>query len=86
MSSSTLARRREALERERDETTESITRAESRLQEIDDAFCAPDFYERAGPDEVAALESERGELVASVESGMRRWEELELELKALDRG
>ncbi|MBT8403837.1 MAG: ATP-binding cassette domain-containing protein, partial [Gemmatimonadetes bacterium] len=85
-SPSTIARRREALERERDATTESITLAESRLQEIDDAFCAPDFYDRADPDEVAALENERGELVASVESGMKRWEELELELKALARG
>jgi ATPase subunit of ABC transporter with duplicated ATPase domains len=82
----TVARRRAALEKERDEATEAITRAESRLQEIDDAFCAPDFYDRADPDEVAALESERVALVASVESGMQRWEELELELKALDRG
>ncbi len=79
------ARKRKELEEARDEVTARITSAESRLQEIDETFCAPDFYDRSNPDDVAALEAERADLSAAVEAAMERWERVERELGALNR-
>jgi ATPase subunit of ABC transporter with duplicated ATPase domains len=78
------ANRRRALERETEEITAAIDEAESRIQEIEEAFARPGFYEAAGPDEVRSLESERAELQERAESLMARWEEVEGALGALE--
>jgi hypothetical protein len=77
------AHRRRQLETERDEVTARITAVETRLEEIDAAFCAPDFFERSSPDEVSGLEAERTALSAEVDALMKRWEKVELDLGAL---
>jgi ATPase subunit of ABC transporter with duplicated ATPase domains len=83
-SRSSNARRHRELEAERDEVTTRITALEGRLAEIDEAFCAPDFYDRSTPDEVSGLEAERAALSAEADERMRRWEQVELELGALE--
>jgi ATPase subunit of ABC transporter with duplicated ATPase domains len=71
------------LERSRDELTAEIERAEARVAAIDASFCEPGFYEATPPERVAALERQRAELSASVESLLSRWERLEAELEQL---
>jgi ATPase subunit of ABC transporter with duplicated ATPase domains len=75
--------RRARLEERRDELTARIDAAEARVAEIDARFCAPGFYEETPPDEVGALESERAELVGTVEGLMGQWESLEREIESV---
>jgi ATPase subunit of ABC transporter with duplicated ATPase domains len=75
--------RRAQLEERRDELTARIDAAEARVAEIDARFCAPGFYEATPPDEVGALESERAELVGTVERLMGQWESLEREIESV---
>jgi ATPase subunit of ABC transporter with duplicated ATPase domains len=75
--------RRAQLEERRDELTARIDAAEARVAEIDARFCAPGFYEATSPDEVGALESERAELVGTVERLMGQWESLEREIESV---
>jgi ATPase subunit of ABC transporter with duplicated ATPase domains len=77
------AHRRKALEKESEEATARIDRAERRIEEIDATFAEPGFFERAGQDEVKALEQERATLQSEMEDLMGRWEEIERELHAL---
>jgi ATPase subunit of ABC transporter with duplicated ATPase domains len=74
------AARRARLEARRDELTGEIEVAEARLAEIDGVFCAPGYYETASPDEVVALEAERGSLQGRVEHLMAEWESVERQL------
>jgi ATPase subunit of ABC transporter with duplicated ATPase domains len=75
--------RRAQLEERRDELTAWIDAAEARVAAIDARFCAPGFYEGTPPDEVGALESERAELVGTVERLMGQWESLEREIESV---
>jgi ATPase subunit of ABC transporter with duplicated ATPase domains len=75
--------RRAQLEERRDVLTARIDAAEARVAEIDARFCAPGFYEATPPDEVGALESERAELVGTVERLMGQWESLEREIESV---
>jgi hypothetical protein len=63
----------------RDELTDRIDAAETRIAEIDAAFCEPGYYDRT-PAEVATLEAERAELEATVERLMSEWESVERQL------
>ena len=54
-----------------------IEAAEGRVGEIDAVFARASFYERAGREEVVALEAERRDLVAEIERLMGVWEGLE---------
>ena len=68
-----LLRRQEAL-------TASIEEAEARVAEIDDVFCDPTYYERASPEEVKILETERTSLQSDVADLTSEWESAEKEI------
>jgi len=72
---------RNRLERRRDELVGQLEQSESRLAEIDATFCAPGYYERTRPDEVAAREAERTGVQAKLETLMEEWEAIEKELE-----
>ena len=61
---------------------ERIDAAEARVSEIDAVFASPSFYERAAPEEVQELETERRELTQRVGRLMREWETVEAEAEA----
>jgi ATPase subunit of ABC transporter with duplicated ATPase domains len=75
---------RRSLERRSEEITSRVDAAEGRIAEIDEIFLRPDFFEDADPDEVRALQTERGELEAKLEDLLEEWESLEQKLSALD--
>ncbi|MCG8467866.1 MAG: ABC-F family ATP-binding cassette domain-containing protein [Gemmatimonadetes bacterium] len=66
-----------ALLKQRDQITAKIERAETRIAEIDEMFCEPDFYERTPNDEARALETERSRLQAGLSQLMTEWEDIE---------
>jgi ATPase subunit of ABC transporter with duplicated ATPase domains len=68
------------LEARRDELTDRVDAAETRMAEIDAAFCEPGYYDRTPADAVATLEAERAELEATVERLMSEWESVERQL------
>ncbi len=61
---------------------ERIDSAEARVSEIDAVFASPSFYERAAPDTVQELETERRKLTQRVARLMREWETVEAEAEA----
>jgi ATPase subunit of ABC transporter with duplicated ATPase domains len=67
---------RRRLESRLEELTGQIEAAERRIAEIDDAFCAPGYYDRTPPDDVVALEKERAALQADVERLTAEWDEV----------
>jgi ATPase subunit of ABC transporter with duplicated ATPase domains len=71
---------RRALEARRDELTDAVDAAESRIAEIDAAFCRPGFYDETPGEEVAALESERTRLERTIENLLAQWESVERQL------
>lgn len=71
---------RTRLEERRDQLTQRIDAAETRIAEIDQIFCAPDFYAATPDEEVAALNAERARLAATVEGLIDEWEAVEREL------
>ena len=64
------------------ELAERIDAAEARVSEIDAVFASPTFYERAAPEEVQGLESERRELTERIARLMREWEAVEADAEA----
>ncbi|MEM9595917.1 MAG: ATP-binding cassette domain-containing protein [Acidobacteriota bacterium] len=77
-------RRRKDLKRRRDQLTGDIEKAEARVNEINELFCNPGFFDRTPEPEVRKLEREQKELSDSVESWMGEWEQVEGELGELD--
>ena len=73
------ARKKQLLKRQ-EELTASIQEAEARVAEIDEVFCEPTFYERASPDEVKILETERTSLQSDVAHLTSEWESAEEEI------
>ena len=61
-----------------------IETAEARVQEIDELFCRPDYYEQTPPDDVRALEDERSRLQSDVADLLAEWERTEEEMGALE--
>jgi len=70
------SKERKRLEARLEEVTAQIEAAEARIAEIDEAFCAPGYYDRTPPEEVATLEKERGGLQADVERLTDEWDRL----------
>ena len=60
-----------------------IDTAEARVEEIDELFCQPGYYEQTPPDDVRALEDERSRLKSEVADLTRDWDRTEEELSAL---
>jgi ATPase subunit of ABC transporter with duplicated ATPase domains len=74
-------RQRKQLEAQLERLTQEMQFAEARMDEINQLFCAPDFYERTAGEERAALEEEHRGLTARVAELMAGWESLESELE-----
>jgi ATPase subunit of ABC transporter with duplicated ATPase domains len=70
------------LERERDDLTGRIERAEADIGEIDETFASPGFFERTPPEEIRTLQERRAELQASVDRMMAEWERVEREIES----
>jgi ATPase subunit of ABC transporter with duplicated ATPase domains len=60
-----------------------VESAEARIEEINQVFCDPTFYERSQPSEVRRLEEEQKQLRSEVEEMMAEWEKAEEELASL---
>ncbi|MEM6702018.1 MAG: ABC-F family ATP-binding cassette domain-containing protein [Acidobacteriota bacterium] len=65
------------LERQRDEITKKIEKAENRVGEINEVFCDPSYFEKASPKEVRKLETEQKKLKGEIEAWMAEWEGVE---------
>jgi len=74
---------RSRLEKRRDSLTADIEAAETRIAEIDEAFCVPGYYEETPPQTVTKLEAERSRLQEKVERLMEDWEKVERELESM---
>jgi ATPase subunit of ABC transporter with duplicated ATPase domains len=74
-------RRRNKLELRRDVVTAAIESAETRIEEIDSAFCEPGFFEDTRETKVRSLQQERQKLEREVEGLVAEWEKLEHELE-----
>ena len=83
LSPADVEKRVKKLERRRDELTVEIEKAEGRVVEIDAVFCEEGYYDRTPPEEVTALELERGSLQADVTERMEEWAALEREIDEL---
>jgi energy-coupling factor transporter ATP-binding protein EcfA2 len=57
--------------------TERIQAAESRVREVDELFCEPDYFVRTPADEVRARQAERQGLQSELADLMAEWERLE---------
>ena len=75
--------RKARLESRRDELAAAVDEAESRIAEIEAAFCAPGFYQEVSPSDVAALEAERASLQERVARLMAEWESVAREVESL---
>jgi len=60
-----------------------MQRAETRVEELNQRFCAPDFYSATPGDERSALEAEHRALGETIRERMAEWETLEQELDGL---
>jgi ATPase subunit of ABC transporter with duplicated ATPase domains len=68
------------LELRRDVVTVAIEKAEQRIEEIDDAFCVPGYFEDTADSKVRSMQQERDKLAADLEQLMTEWEQLEADL------
>jgi ATPase subunit of ABC transporter with duplicated ATPase domains len=66
----------------RDVVTAAIEKAEQRIEEIDEAFCKPGFFEETAEEKVRSMQQERDKLAADLEKLMAEWEELEAALES----
>lgn len=62
----------------------AIETSEARVQEIDELFCDPGYYERTPPEKVRELEEERADLKARVMEHTQEWDSVVEELAELD--
>ena len=76
-------KRRGELEKKRDTLTAEIEKAEKRVNEINELFCNPSFFEKTPAAEVKKLENEQKQLTTKVEQAMADWEQVEAELGEL---
>jgi hypothetical protein len=61
-----------------------IEAAELRMAEIDEMFCAPNYYEQTPAAEVRELETERAELEREVGEFTAEWERTEEEMDVVE--
>jgi ATPase subunit of ABC transporter with duplicated ATPase domains len=76
-------KRRAELEKKRDGLTAEIEKAEKRVNEINELFCNPTFFEKTPASEVKKLENEQKQQSAKIEQSMADWEKVEAELADL---
>jgi ATPase subunit of ABC transporter with duplicated ATPase domains len=76
----TAEREQRRLAAERDEVTASLERLEARINEINELFCNPGFFDETTPEKVRRLEAEQKRLGSEIEALMGRWERLEAAL------
>ena len=69
---------------QRDELTAEIEGAESRVNEINEIFCDPKYFDQTPDKEVRKLEAEQKSLSSKIEELMTHWEELEAEIATLE--
>jgi ATPase subunit of ABC transporter with duplicated ATPase domains len=74
------SRRRKDLELRREVVTAGIEEAERRIEEINDRFCEPGFFEDTPKDRVTNLQEEQKRLQHEVEKLVTEWESIEAEL------
>jgi ATPase subunit of ABC transporter with duplicated ATPase domains len=74
-------RRLKELELRHEVVTAAIDRAETRIAEIDEAFCKPGFFETTESKRIRSLQHERNQLDGELERLMTEWEELEAKLE-----
>ena len=72
------------LTQERDSLTADIEQAEARVNEINETFCDPKFFDRTPDKEVRKLEQEQKAMSSKIEELMTRWEELEADIASLE--
>jgi ABC-type multidrug transport system ATPase subunit len=77
------AKEHRKLSARRDELTSQIEKAESRVHEINEIFCDPQYFERTPAAEVKKLEQEQKRLTQRVEELLQEWEAVEEELAIL---
>ena len=75
------AKKRKQIELRRDVVTAAIEKAEQRVEEIDEAFCAPGFFEETVESKVRSMQQERDSLATDLEKLMAEWEEIEASLE-----
>ena len=68
------------MELRRDVVTSAIEQVEARIEEIDEAFCRPGFFEETVESKVRSLQSERDKLTTELERLLMEWEEIEAAL------
>jgi ATPase subunit of ABC transporter with duplicated ATPase domains len=73
-----------ALTQERDSLTADIEQAEDRVNEINETFCDPKFFDRTSDKDVRKLEQEQKTMSSKIEELMTRWEELEADITTLE--
>ena len=78
------ASRKRELTKERDRLAGEIEKGEERVNEINELFCDPTFFEKTPPKQVNKLEREQADLKTKVEEMITAWETVETELE--DRG
>ena len=78
------ASRKRELTKERDRLAREIEQGEERVNEINELFCDPTFFEKTPPKQVNKLEREQADLKTKVEEMITAWETVETELE--DRG
>ena len=79
-----LNRKRQSLQKELDKVTKKLQKAETRINEINEQFCDPTFFERTDRKDVTKLEKEQKQLGEQTDELMARWEQLETELSELN--
>ena len=67
----------------RDQLTAAIEAAEARVNEINETFCDPTYFDRTAPKEVRKLEQEQTGLKEEIETMMSEWAAVEEELAEL---
>jgi len=67
----------------RDELTSAIEKGESRVHEINEIFCDPQYFERTSTADVKKLEQEQKRMTKRVEELMQEWEGVEEDLAAV---
>jgi ATPase subunit of ABC transporter with duplicated ATPase domains len=76
-------RQRKQLETGLERITQEMQAAETRVEELNQIFCTPEFFERTPGEERGALQQEHRSLSDRVAELMAEWEGLESQLEAL---
>jgi len=76
-------RRRKQLEAGLERITEELQGAEARIEELNQLFCSPDFFDGTPAKERSSLQAEHRSVSSKIDELMAEWESLEKQLQAL---